>query len=123
MRIAIVGAGGVGGYFGGRLAAAGADVTFLARGAHLEAMRAHGLRNSHLLSIAPTGTISLAELVQTIERVVGKQAIIVRQPDQPGDVPITFANIDRARAALGYEPTTPPELGIERYWRTCASNT
>jgi 2-dehydropantoate 2-reductase len=44
MRIAIVGAGGVGGYFGGRLAAAGADVTFLARGAHLEAMRARGLR-------------------------------------------------------------------------------
>ena len=44
MRIAIVGAGGVGGYFGGRLAAAGSDVTFLARGAHLEAMRARGLR-------------------------------------------------------------------------------
>ncbi len=44
MRIAIVGAGGVGGYFGGRLAAAGADVTFLARGAHLAAMRARGLR-------------------------------------------------------------------------------
>ena len=44
MRIAIVGSGGVGGYFGGRLAAAGADVSFLARGAHLEAMRARGLR-------------------------------------------------------------------------------
>jgi 2-dehydropantoate 2-reductase len=44
MRIAIVGAGGVGGYFGARLAAAGADVAFLARGAHLEAMRARGLR-------------------------------------------------------------------------------
>lgn len=44
MRIAVVGAGGVGGYFGGRLAAAGSDVTFLARGAHLEAMRARGLR-------------------------------------------------------------------------------
>ena len=44
MRIAVVGAGGVGGYFGGRLAAAGADVTFLARGAHLEAMRSRGLR-------------------------------------------------------------------------------
>src|SRR3954465_6188333 len=44
MRIAIVGAGGVGGYFGGRLAAAGVDVAFLARGAHLEAMRARGLR-------------------------------------------------------------------------------
>ena len=44
MRIAIVGGGGVGGYFGGRLAAAGTDVTFLARGAHLEALRTRGLQ-------------------------------------------------------------------------------
>ncbi len=44
MRIAIVGAGGVGGYFGARLAAAGHDVRFLARGAHLAAMRENGLR-------------------------------------------------------------------------------
>jgi 2-dehydropantoate 2-reductase len=44
MRIAIVGSGGVGGYFGGRLAAAGEDVTFVARGAHLAALREHGLR-------------------------------------------------------------------------------
>ncbi|HSB54939.1 MAG TPA: 2-dehydropantoate 2-reductase [Gemmatimonadales bacterium] len=44
MRIAIFGAGGVGGYFGGRLAEAGEDVTFIARGKHLEAMRERGLR-------------------------------------------------------------------------------
>jgi 2-dehydropantoate 2-reductase len=44
MRIAIVGSGGVGGYFGGRLAAAGVEVAFLARGAHLDALRARGLR-------------------------------------------------------------------------------
>jgi 2-dehydropantoate 2-reductase len=44
MRIAIVGAGGVGGYFGGRLAAAGSDVVFIARGRHLDAMRTRGLR-------------------------------------------------------------------------------
>ena len=44
MRIAILGSGGVGGYFGGRLAATGADVTFIARGAHLAALRAGGLR-------------------------------------------------------------------------------
>ena len=43
LRIAIVGAGGVGGYFGARLAAAGADVHFIARGAHLDAMRTRGL--------------------------------------------------------------------------------
>ncbi len=44
MKIAIFGTGGVGGYFGGRLAQNGEDVTFLARGAHLEAIREKGLR-------------------------------------------------------------------------------
>jgi 2-dehydropantoate 2-reductase len=49
MRVAVFGTGGVGGYFGGRLAEAGHDVFFLARGAHLEAMRRDGL---HVDSIA-----------------------------------------------------------------------
>jgi len=44
MRVAVYGAGGVGGYFGGRLAQAEADVHFIARGAHLRALREHGLR-------------------------------------------------------------------------------
>ncbi len=44
MRIAMMGAGGVGGYFGGRLAASGCDVTFIARGRHLEALRNNGLK-------------------------------------------------------------------------------
>lgn len=44
MRIAIYGTGGVGGYFGGRLAEAGEDVLFIARGDHLKAIRQHGLR-------------------------------------------------------------------------------
>jgi 2-dehydropantoate 2-reductase len=44
MRIAIFGTGGVGGYFGGRLAQAGEDVTFIARGEHLQVMRANGLK-------------------------------------------------------------------------------
>ena len=43
MRIAVVGAGGTGGYFGGMLARAGEDVTFIARGAQLEAIRAWDL--------------------------------------------------------------------------------
>jgi 2-dehydropantoate 2-reductase len=43
MRFAILGSGAVGGYFGARLARSGQDVTFIARGAHLEAIRAHGL--------------------------------------------------------------------------------
>ena len=44
MNIAVIGAGAVGGYFGGRLAAAGNDVTFLVRGKTLEALRAGPLR-------------------------------------------------------------------------------
>ena len=44
IRIAVVGAGGVGGYFGGRLAAAGIDTTFIVRGATLEALRTRGLK-------------------------------------------------------------------------------
>ena len=44
MRIAVFGTGGVGGYFGGRLAAAGEDVVFIARGTHLEAIREDGLQ-------------------------------------------------------------------------------
>ncbi|MCH6547257.1 MAG: hypothetical protein IH798_02320 [Gemmatimonadetes bacterium] len=44
MRIAVIGVGGIGGYFGGRLAAVGEDVVFIARGKHLEALRSHGLR-------------------------------------------------------------------------------
>ena len=41
MKIAVMGAGGVGGYFGGMLANAGEDVTFIARGAHLEPQHCH----------------------------------------------------------------------------------
>ena len=44
MRIVVMGAGGTGGYFGAKLARAGEDVTFVARGAHLAAIREHGLR-------------------------------------------------------------------------------
>jgi len=58
MRIAVLGSGGVGGYFGGRLAAAGVDVAFLARGAHLAAMRARGLRITSPRSIASSQTVS-----------------------------------------------------------------
>ena len=69
-----------------------------------------------ILNIGGTRTTSLRDLVSIIERVVGKQAVIEWAPDQPGDVPITHANIERARARLGYQPTTTPEQGIAKYW-------
>ena len=62
MRVAIVGAGGVGGYFGARLAASGQDVSFIARGSHLEAMRAHGLRVA-----SPAGDLHLETVSATAD--------------------------------------------------------
>jgi 2-dehydropantoate 2-reductase len=60
MRIAIVGSGGVGGYFGGRLAATGEDVHFLARGAHLAALRERGLRIE-----SPNGNVQVPRVQAT----------------------------------------------------------
>ena len=50
MQIAVFGAGGVGGYFGGRLAESGNNVTYIARGEHLQAIRTHGFKR-----ISPKG--------------------------------------------------------------------
>lgn len=69
-----------------------------------------------IYNLGGTRTISLRELVTIIEGVIGKRASIEWLPDQPGDVPITYANVERARAALGYEPTTSPEVGIAKFW-------
>ncbi|RPI81665.1 MAG: 2-dehydropantoate 2-reductase [Chloroflexi bacterium] len=66
MRIAVFGAGGVGGYFGGRLAQAGEDVTFIARGEHLKALQTTGLR---VESIKGDFTISPAQAVSSPEAV------------------------------------------------------
>ena len=60
MKVAIFGSGGVGGYFGAKLAAAGEDVTFLARGAHLKAMQEGGL---HIAS--PNGDVHLPKVQAT----------------------------------------------------------
>lgn len=66
MRIAVLGAGAVGGYLGARLAAGGSDVTFIARGAHLAAMREHGLT-----LVTPEGE---------------RSTVAVRATDDPADV-------------------------------------
>ncbi len=69
-----------------------------------------------LINLGGTQTISLAELVTMIEDVVGKPAVRDWQPLQPGDVPITYANTNKAHRLLGYTPTTTPAQGILQYW-------
>jgi len=73
MRIAIVGAGGVGGYFGGRLAEAGASVVFIARGAHLEALRRDGLRVESIAGdfvVRPAEATDLVASIGTVDVVL-----------------------------------------------------
>ncbi len=73
MKIVVLGAGGVGGYFGGRLAIAGSDVTFVARGAHLDAMRRDGLKITSPLGDAvvhPVKAVSTIAEVDTADLVM-----------------------------------------------------
>ena len=92
MRIAVIGAGGVGGPFGAALARAGHDVTFLARGAHLEAMRTEGLRVEGVLGdfhLQPTqATDDAAEIGKVADGVVVGSAIVQKVADgaPPGEV-------------------------------------
>ena len=60
-------------------------------------------------------TTTLQRLVELLEESVGKKAILDRQPDQPGDVPITYADVTHAAAELGYAPKVPIEDGIARF--------
>jgi len=58
----------------------------------------------------------LSELIEIIEKVVGKKAIIDRKPMQPGDVDRTWADLTRSQKELGYAPTTSLEEGIAKQW-------
>ena len=66
MKIAIFGSGGVGGYFGGRLAASGEDVTFIARGAHLNALQQGGLQIASPLGDAKIDRVQATDRPQAI---------------------------------------------------------
>lgn len=68
-----------------------------------------------VINLGESDTVELRRLVEVIEHAMGKLAIIDRQPEQPGDVPITYASIDKARRLLGYNPQTRIEAGIEKF--------
>jgi len=74
LRIAVFGTGGVGGYFGGRLAQAGEDVTFIARGEHLRAIKAKGLK---VESMAGHFTISPAKATDEVNEIGAVDLVIL----------------------------------------------
>ena len=69
-------------------------------------------RGYEIYNLGESQTTKLIDLIHMIERALGKQAAIERLPDQPGDVPVTCANVMKARKLLGYEPTVDIEEGI-----------
>jgi len=59
--------------------------------------------------------IRLTELIAQLEAATGKKALQDRLPDQPGDVPMTWANIDKAKRLLGYSPRTSMAQGLQNF--------
>ncbi|MEO8675743.1 MAG: ketopantoate reductase family protein [Casimicrobiaceae bacterium] len=98
MRIAVMGTGGVGGYFGARLAASGCDVEFIARGAHLAAIRDRGLRVE-----SPLGDVYIARANATDD------------PAQVGPVDLVLFGVklwDTEAAAGALAPLVGPDTAV-----------
>ena len=74
-------------------------------------------RGYEIYNIGESQTISLLELIQTIEQRVGEKALLEYLPAQPGDVERTYADIHKASERLGYRPQTKIQEGIVRFVR------
>ncbi|HVM61819.1 MAG TPA: GDP-mannose 4,6-dehydratase [Verrucomicrobiae bacterium] len=68
-----------------------------------------------VINLGESRTVELRELVRLIETAVGKKAHLRRLAEQPGDVPITYADISKAKRLLGYNPRVDIEEGIRRF--------
>ena len=139
MRIAILGAGGVGGYFGARLIAAGEDVTFIARGAHLTAMQTGGLRvespkgDLHLRAVKATNDVAavgpvdillltvkmydLESAAAMIRPLVGPQTAVITLQNGVEAVDIVAHSVPRANVVGGvaYVAAVIAEPGLIRH--------
>lgn len=144
MRIAVIGAGGVGGYFGGRLAQAGHDVTFVARGRHLAALRERGLtvesaRGSATIdaasatddpaTIAPCDIVMFCVKLWDVESAAARIAPLLAKggaviPFQNGlDAPETLKRVlgaDKVVGGVAYIAATIREAGIIAHTGTMA---
>ncbi|HEX9962590.1 MAG TPA: NAD-dependent epimerase/dehydratase family protein, partial [Pyrinomonadaceae bacterium] len=71
--------------------------------------------NHEIFNLGESQTIELSTLIALLEENLGRKAVIERQPMQPGDVPVTFADISKARELLNYNPQTKIENGIPKF--------
>src|SRR5713226_5052329 len=68
-----------------------------------------------IFNLGESETIQLKDLISAIENALGKKAKINRLPEQPGDMPLTCADISKAKRLLGYDPKTKFEDGLPRF--------
>ncbi|MFT5477583.1 MAG: UDP-glucuronate 4-epimerase, partial [Planctomycetota bacterium] len=68
-----------------------------------------------IYNLGESATTTLAELVDEIGQACGREVILDRQPMQPGDVEITYADVSKAREMLGYRPSTTVREGLARF--------
>ena len=68
-----------------------------------------------IFNLGESKTVELKYLISLIEENLGKKTLIRKLPDQPGDVPITSADISKAKRLLGYNPHVPIEEGVKRF--------
>jgi UDP-glucuronate 4-epimerase len=72
-------------------------------------------RGYQIYNLGESHTTKLIDLIEIIQNALDKRAAIQRLPDQPGDVPVTCADISKARENLGYDPKVDIEEGIRRF--------
>lgn len=70
-----------------------------------------------IINLGNNRTVSLGQLIETLESVIGKKAIINRLPEQPGDVPHTYADVAKAEALLGYKAGTTLQAGLTLFYQ------
>jgi UDP-glucuronate 4-epimerase len=68
-----------------------------------------------IFNLGESQTVKLNYLIELLENALGKKAIVDRQPPQPGDVPITYADISKAHVGLNYLPKVKIEEGIPKF--------
>ncbi|MGB2986988.1 MAG: NAD-dependent epimerase/dehydratase family protein [Phycisphaerae bacterium] len=75
----------------------------------------HCEKGYRIYNLGESQPVSLSELIAMLEEVMGKKAIIDRQPRQPGDVDRTYADVTLAGRVLGYQPSTDLKTGLARF--------
>jgi len=68
-----------------------------------------------VINLGNSRTVSLMEMIATIEDALGKRAELLYEPEQPGDVPVTYADVSKAKDLLGYDPQVPFDAGIHNF--------